>query len=391
MSYLTSRLCHKVTDSRWLATQEFNVMAQITAASAQPTARRPIQFELAIQMPAPAQAASESLGLALGWDFAHHGQTPPVEHLFAASPLRQGWQAGAATFGHRTLRAPRHTRMWLLLRSHAWSRGRSFEDVQLTPNYLQQIDTAFCPITREALNDRRTDTNERSIDRVRNDAGYAAGNVVMLSRVANAAKARHDHSSAAEVARSLAAGPVHSIAGLGAEAWQRIAVLTSFVTELPHAEAARIPLNVLPPNRLRLFNPIQALQALLTRQMATPGWSQRLACIETLLPNDEVRGDFNRFVLALAPRVLTAQSAIDPQRIRWALEDAWTQPLLLKRWTRFALQLTAAQAESLVQRAAAKRLVQHLHVQQHAAGAATEGWAIERRGFCAAAAVITTH
>ena len=77
--------------------------------------------------------------------------------------------------------------MWLLLRTHAWSRGRSFEDVQLTPNYLQQIDTAFCPITRAPLNDRRTDANQRSIDRVRNDAGYAAGNVVMLSRAANAA------------------------------------------------------------------------------------------------------------------------------------------------------------------------------------------------------------
>ena len=367
-------------------------MAQITASAAaahQSTPRQPIQFELGIQMPARVQPASDVLGLALGWDYAHHGQTPPVEHLFTASPLRQGWQAGAATFGHRTLRAPRHTRMWLLLRTHAWSRGRSFEDVQLTPNYLQQIDTAFCPITRAPLNDRRTDANQRSIDRVRNDAGYAAGNVVMLSRAANAAKARHDHASATERARGLAAGPVHNSAGLGAEEWQRIAVLTSFVTELPHAEAALIPLTVLPPNRLRLFNPIQALQALLTRQMATPGWSQRLACIEMMLPNGETRGDFNRFVLALAPRVLTAQSATDAQQVRWALEDAWTQPLLLKRWVRFALQLTAAQAESLVQRAAAKRLVQSLHVQQRAADAATDGWAIERRGFCAPSG--TTH
>jgi len=365
-------------------------MAHVTASAATQTIpRRPIQFELGIQVPARVQPASESLGLALGWDFAHHGQTPPPEHLFATSPLRQGWQAGAATFGHRTLRAPRHTQMWLLLRTHAWSRGRSFEDVQLTPNYLHQIDTAFCPITRAPLNNRRGDAHERSIDRVRDDAGYAAGNVAMLSRAANAAKAGHAHASAAEVARSVAAGPLHSIAGLGAEEWQRIAVLTSFVTELPHAEAALIPLTVLPPNRLRLFNPIQALQALLTRQMATPGWSQRLACIETMLPSDEIRGHFNRFVLALAPRVLTAQSAIDPQQIRSALEDAWTQPLLLKRWVRFALQLTAAQAESLVHLAASKRLVHGLHVAQHANAAATEGWAIDRRGFRAAA--LTTH
>ena len=368
-------------------------MAQITAAVQ--STRMPTQMSLGIAMSVPTrQPATESLGLAdgwaLGWDYAHHGQTPPVEHLFATSPLRQGWQAGKATFGQRTLRSNRHTQMWLLLRTHAWSRGRSFEGVQLTPNYLQQIDVACCPITRAPLNDRRGDPNERSIDRVRNDAGYAAGNVVMLSSAANNAKARHDHRSATELAHSFAAGPIERFAGLGANEWQRIAVLSSFVTELPHAEAALLPLLVLPPNRLRLFNPIQALQALITRQMATPGWSQRLACIETLLPNDEIRGDFNRFVLALAPRVLTAQSAIDAQQIRWALEDAWTQPLLLKRWSRFALNLTAAQAESLVQRAALRGGAHSVHVQQHAAATATEGWALERKGFCGVTAM-TTH
>lgn len=357
-------------------------MAQITATAFQST-RLPQQMSLGIAMPAPTcQPVTESLGLALGWDYAHRGQTPPVEHLFAASPLRQGWQAGKATFGHRTLHNNRFTRMWLLLRTHAWSRGRNFEEVQLTPNYLQQIDVANCPITRAPLNDRRGDPNERSIDRVRNDAGYAAGNVVMLSHAANSAKAWHDHGSANEVARSVADGPIERIAGLGADEWRRIAVLTSFVTELPHAEAALIPLVVMPPNRLRLFNPIQALQVLITRQMATVGWSQRLACVENMLPNDDMRGDFNRFVLALAPRVLVAHGAINAQQIRWALEDAWTQPLLLKRWSRFAMQLTAAQAESLVQRAAAKQLSQSIHVQQHAAEMATEGWALERKGYC---------
>jgi hypothetical protein len=252
----------------------------------------------------------------------------------------------------------------------------------LTPNYLQQIDVAHCPITRLPLNEHRGDANERSVDRVRNDAGYAAGNVAMLSRAANQAKAQHDWTSASEVAASVAAGPIQQIAGLGPQAWQRIAGLCSFVTELAHQEAALIPMTVLPPNRLRLFNPIQALQALITRQLATPGWSQRLARIEALLPDQALRGDFNRFVLALAPRVLAVKDLVEPQQIRWALEDAWQHPLLHKRWARFALQLTAAQAESLVQRAAAKGLAT-VHVQQHATAGATEGWALERRGYAA--------
>ena len=354
-------------------------MAQISAVKAA-ASQSPAQYELGINV--QTLPANQSLGQAIGWDFAHHGLTPPVEHLFAGSPLRLGWHAGAAAFGHRTLRARRHTQLWLHLRTYAWSRGRSFEDIQLTPNYLQQIDVNHCPITRQVLNDRRGDALARSVDRVRNDAGYAAGNLVVMSRTANAAKAQHDHASASEVARSVLQGPIQSVAGLGPVEWQRIAVLASYVAELPHEQAAQIPMTVLPPNRLRLFNPIQALQALVTRQLATPGWSQRLARLEALLPTDASRVDFNRFVLALAPRALEMNKLSEPQQIRWALEDAWLQPLMQKRWTRFALQLTAAQAEKLVQKMADMHLAD-FHVQRHAKQGATEGWALERKGFSA--------
>jgi hypothetical protein len=131
-----------------------------------------------------------------------------------------------------------------------------------------------------------------------------------------------------------------------------------------------------------MFNPIQALQAMLTRQLATPGWSARLARIEALLPNEACKADFNRFVLALAPRVLAVTNLHREQDIRWALEDAWQQPLLLKRWTRFALHLSAEQTEALLQRAAAKRLVNAVHVRQLSQPSATDGWALERGGFC---------
>lgn len=352
-------------------------MAQIAARknSIPSVQQQPAQYELGIPLP-----ANEGLGFQLGWDYAHHGLTPPVEHLFTGSPLRQGWQAGQATFGKRTLRARRHTQLWLRLRTHAWARGRSFEDVQLTPNYFQQIEVSHCPITRQALNERHGDASERSVDRVRNDAGYAAGNLALMSRTANAAKASHGYEQLQEITRSVTQGPIQQIAGLGPLEWQRLSVLSSFVTELPHEQAAQIPLVVMPPNRLRLFNPIQALQALVTRQLMTPGWSQRLSRVEALLPSDSLKGDFNRFVLALAPRVLAAKKLTEAHDIRWALEDAWTQPLLQKRWSRFALQLDAGQAEALVQRMAAKRLVP-VQVQKHEARHATEGWALEKKGF----------
>lgn len=374
-------------------------MAQISAAAVVldddgkvGSARVPAQLELGIEPialdapldPTAQVPATQSIGFALGWDFAHHGLTPPALQLYASSPIRQGFQAGSATFGRRTLRANRYTQQWLLLRSHAWSRGRSFEDVQLTPNYLQQIEVGFCPITRQPLDAHLGSRAQAQIDRVRNDAGYAAGNLAMMSSAANLAKAGHDWLTASELARSveMTQANQHRCAGLGTAEWQRVALLCSYVTELPHEQAAALPLLVLPPNRLRMFNPIQALQAMLTRQLATPGWSARLARIEALLPSEACKADFNRFVLALAPRVLAVANLHREQEIRWALEDAWQQPLLLKRWTRFALHLSAAQAEALLQRAAAKRLVNAVHVQQLSQPNATEGWALERGGFC---------
>lgn len=325
------------------------------------------------------QSAAQSLGIALGWDYAHHGLTPPVEHLFAQSSLRQGWQAGKATFGRRTLRPNGYTHQWLLLRSYAWSRGRSFEDVQLTPNYLQQIDSDHCPVTRQPLNKLHGDSNEKSIDRVHDDAAYAAGNLALLSRAANQAKGRHDWVSANAIASQLQ--PDESQDGLDKNQWQRIALLCSFVTELPHARAAVLPLVMLPPNRLRLFNPIQALQVLLTRQFASADWSRRFALIANLLPDGPVTSDFNRFLMALAPRVLGVKDLQSPQQIRWALEDAWLDPLTQKRWAKFALQLTSQQAEKLLASAALKFPCK-MKIQQFSQPSATEGWALEQQGFC---------
>lgn len=336
-----------------------------------------VQFRLDMDdTPAPA-SAHEHVGLALGRDYALHGLTPPIAHLYPQSPLQRGWMAAKSHATRRAARTPAtpHVQRWLALRTHAWARGRSFEDIQLTPHHLAQLDVTHCPVTRDAISD-----DNRSIDRVRDDAGYAAGNLAVMAQRANRAKADRGHQALADLAASCAAGPITRIGGLTEADWQRLAVLTSFVTPLSHEEAAQIPLRVLPPNRLRLFNPIQALQAFVTRQLATPGWSARLGRLESLLPNDTLRTDFNRFLLALAPRVLAANELQQPHETRWALEDAWAQPLVIKRWTRFALQLTPEQAEALVERAAVRKL-SPVHVQRH--DDATDGWALATGGYAA--------
>ncbi|MEP7099573.1 MAG: hypothetical protein ABI781_03635, partial [Burkholderiales bacterium] len=146
-------------------------------------------IDLQTGLPHTGLTAHEHVGFELGWDYAHYRVTLPAPYAQEASPLRNGLLAGQAAFGTRTLAATRHVRKWLQLRLHAWLRGRSVELVQVTPNYLQQIDASHCPITRVALSSATMEGTDASVDRVRNDAGYAAGNLAVMSTKANHAKA----------------------------------------------------------------------------------------------------------------------------------------------------------------------------------------------------------
>ena len=331
--------------------------------------------------------ALDQIGFELGWDFAHHRVCPPEAYAQAPSPLRDGLLAGQATFGLRTLNATPPVRQWLRLRLHAWLRGRSVELVQVTPNHLAQLDVSHCPITRAALGEAAPEGSDRSIDRVRNDAGYAAGNLAVMSTKANHAKAGHGFRAAMRFVKEVEAGALGGIHGLTAAQWARVAVLCSFVEPLPHDEACALPLRVLPPNRLRLFNPAQALQAFVSRQLLVPGWSQRVSRIEALIPGKPAQRAFQAFFHALLPRVLEAGRHTAPHAARWAVEDAWRHALVQRRWATFARLLTAAECETLVKRATARKLGSQV-VNPLSDAQATEGWNLASRGYVAHAAAV---
>jgi hypothetical protein len=328
----------------------------------------------------------------LGWDYAHHGQVPPAEQMLPGHPLRQGWEAGRAAFGSRTLKATRQVQQWLQLRLQAWHSGQAFEEVQVTPNFLGQIDRARCPITREALslalgNAPRTGT-DATITRLNERAGYAAGNLACLSRRAAQAKAGQRWSDArlqsvlAQARQgSVREQPSAGADGLGAAEWARLAVLMSFATPLPHEVAATLPLLVLPPNRLRLVNPIQGLQALITQQLMQHGFAVRIAQLTSLLPGLELRRDFHLFFHTLLPRAWQGGRPASGEEMRDRLEDAWQDADVLRRWQRFASQLSAEQADQLLRRLVAKGLAGTARrTEWHPPARATEGWALEQAG-----------
>ena len=244
------------------------------------------------------------------------------------------------------------------------------------------------PESREALASVDGQRRDASIERVRNDAGYAAGNLAMLSAQAQVAKAAHRFEDALTIARRLEAererGPNAPLLqqGLDAIQWGRIAVLCSFVEPLSHQRACELPLLVLPPNRLRLFNPVQALQVFISQQLLTTGWSQRINAIEALLQGQPARRAFRSFFQALLPRVLEAGRPADPQRARWAVEDAWRHAPVMQRWVRFALLLTPVKCESLLARAVVQGLAPAgVRFEPWADAEATDGWRLASRGY----------
>ncbi len=234
----------------------------------------------------------------------------------------------------------------------------------------------------EQCSDSRS--GQAQLSRINHDAAYAAGNLASLSHTAALAKAELRWNEALACASACRGAshdqPAARRAGLSANAWGRLGVLMSFVTALPHERAARLPLLVLPPNRLRLLNPVQGLQALVTLQLARSGWSQRMPAFEALLPSDNARRDFKTFFMRLLTQALAAGRPDNAQAWRWALEDAWHDPQLQQYWTSFALQLGPTQCERLLAAGAALGLVGQrlvvLSVEQ-----ATEGWALDTLGY----------
>ena len=326
----------------------------------------------------------ESTGFDIGWDHAHHGLVPPPGLLLAGTPVCQGWMAGKAVFGRRVLTATRPVRMWLQLRTLAWRQGVAFDSQQVTPNHLAQIHSALCPVLRQPLGGAPGDALAAVVQRLNPLAAYAAGNLATLSQRAAQALLSVDVAQAVRNARRAERRPGVAddlLDGMDSAAWWRLATLRSFVTPLPFFDAACLPLAVLPPNRVRVLNVAQGLQALVTLQFVTPGWSQRARALAAMLPAHTLRHDFNLFIGALAPRVLEAEH--NAQAVRRALEDAWLQERVQRRWQHFVLSLGEAASETLLQRAAAAGLA-GVRTQCLPTEAATEGWALATAGRVAA-------
>jgi hypothetical protein len=334
---------------------------------------------LPLDTASPAAYAHAEIAFALGRDFAQRGCVPPPEQLQPGNPVRQGWESGRAGFGARTLPAGRHVRQWLQLRLDAWLHGRAFEPEPVNPALLRRIDVACCPITGERLTHDTGAGSDAVVERANHGAGYAPGNLAVMSRRARCARAGRGPDEALAIARRIEDSGAASVDGLDARQWRRLAVLAAFATPLPHARAAALPLALLPPNGLRVLNPAQALQTMLSLQLTRAGHARRCAALGALLPSAEARHAFHSFMHTLLARRLAAGRCVQGADERAAVERLWDDALVLRRWQRLVRHLDAAACERLCELALGRGLAgpalrwQPVH-------AATEGWALATGG-----------
>lgn len=367
-------------------------MAQTTLPVELITSRLPRPAAVRRSHAAPRPESSDPTAFEIGLDYAHHHLTPPLAHLQAENPVHLGWRHGRQAYGPRTLRATAPVRRWLALRLDAWVNAQAFEAVQVTPHFLHRIEASQCPVTDQALSHSAGAPGEQITDRINTHAAYAAGNLVSLSRQAH--QARQGQSCEQILARAQrlrsdppsdgcnadpGAEPIPAIDDLDAHQWQRLAVLLSFATPLPHAVAATLPLVLMPPPRVRVINPVQALQVMLTLQFAHAGYARRLVALSALMPGSEVRQAFQVFMHTLLARRLSMPASDTAANTRRALQDVWQDALVQRRWQRLATRLTAAQCEHLLHSAAQRKLVAGA-CQWLAPDQATEGWSLDTRG-----------
>ncbi len=332
---------------------------------ARPHAGSPLQERSKRLALASGDAPFDRVGFDIGWDYARHRLAPSPDHLHAGHPVRQGWQAGRATFGTRTQRPTHAVAQWLQLRLEAWMHGRAFEEVRVTPRFLSQLEVTHCPVTRDLLtHEVLTQGSQAETDGVivtlNEGAGVAAGNLAMMSRRAALADLEGD--------------------GLDLNARQRLVSLRRMTTPLSHAEAAAHPLSVLPPARVHLLNPAHALQVLLTRLFMGGAYARRMADLGVLVPA-RARRPYAQLMSTLLARRLAVGWSAHADRVRHTLEDAWQHPLVLQRWASFIQGLSLACCERLVQRAVERGLAGP-QVRWLNGAEATDGWALETSGRC---------
>ena len=122
----------------------------------------------------------EKIGYIIGQDWAYYHQPLPDN---ADAAIYRGYESNTSRLSGRS-EIDRFTKKWLQLRYHAYLRERTVSD-EVTPQFLKSIDVSFCQITNIDHTHGFQIDSDWSVERLCNQAGYAWGNLAIISKKAN--------------------------------------------------------------------------------------------------------------------------------------------------------------------------------------------------------------
>ena len=303
---------------------------------------------------------SVEVGRQLGHDL-HGCSRLPLQPDWPA-PVREGFLAAAAGRSPRQA-GDRFQRKWLQLRLGAFNRQRVVAP-DVTPDLLRELDLDHCPVTRQPLTHGLRADTDASVDRLNNDAAYAASNLAVMSVRANRAKGCLSFEAVWAAARGQApAGE------LTREEWLRLAVLMqgpAFATR-QHL-APLLPLVApLPCRSVRLA--MQQIQRLFTLEARRPsGRNLLVRAFAQAAPAERAQMRLRRF----GDVIHEALRAQHPGDHCW---DVWLQPQVmaaLQQWRESLDELSWARVA---------RLSGQLAGGQRVSAASLAPWHLASRGY----------
>lgn len=265
-------------------------------------------------------------GRALGHDLCTQSFLP--RQASWPSPVAEGFDA-AVHAGLRRRQADRFTGKWLQLRCSAFKRGRIVSP-DVTPALIEAIDTAHCPVLRTPLTHGTLQDSDWSVDRLNNDAAYAASNLAVMSVKANQAKGTLRFEDVHERAQQA-----QCVDGLSPMAWLRLAVLMLGPAYAQRPDGAPLlPLCAPLPCRVVRLAP-QQIQRLLTENCARhAGKNQMIRAFAPACANDSARMRLD----VLGHAVHDGLKHTSPHDERW---DVWLQPSVMAAFEGWMASLDA--------------------------------------------------
>lgn len=287
----------------------------------------------------------------LGWDFGHYAVAPCEEWRRSVPALAEGYSAGRRHFSGRSLASDPFIRKWLRVRASAMVRGRICHE-SVTPAYLRSIAPDYCPVTRERLVyaverfDDGCAAKLWTVDRLNNDAGYIAGNLVVMSQKANVAKADLDFRELRT--KAMASGACID-PGLSQQEWGRLAYLSSLTLGTADwREAASLPMLVTVPPGVFLSHSLAAMQLKLAQMPMRAARQEGAAAWAKQFKGKHLQKAALQVADAYYVSFQLQQRRNPGNPWQWAAADAWLNPAVFDFWKRLVRALDDDDMRALV-------------------------------------------